>query len=571
MIGGAVKGLKGGPVANSRYDAVIVGAGHNGLVCALYLARAGWKTLVLERNEEIGGAVMSGEITRPGFVHDLYSMNQNLFLGSPVYAELADDLKRHGLSYKTASRPYSNVFPDGTSLRIYQDQDRTLELLRDHSPRDAEGFQRLHERYKAFGEAFLPIYGAPLPSAKAAWHLVKATRSRGLNELTDLTQIILSSTRELGDAHFETEEMKALVATWGMHLDFGPDVSGGAMFPFLEVYTDMEQGMSVVEGGASRMPEALAGLLEENGGEVWISSEVGRILAEDGRVTGVELTSGERISAQRAVVANLTPKALFDRLLPEESVPAHFRRRVKRYEHGPGTMMVHLALSGRPRWRAAEDLDEFAYVHVAPYVEDLAETYTKSLNGHLPESPLLVVGQTSAVDPSRTPGDEEVLWIQVRTLPSEIRGDAAGEISARTWEEAKEPFADRVMRKLEDYAPGIGDLVLERVVFSPEDLERHNPNLVGGDSVGGSHHLRQNFIFRPFPGWSNYKMPLEGLYMVGAATWPGAGTNAASGYLAAKEILRPRVSRDRLVKVGAALGTAGTAALLLSRAARRRG
>jgi phytoene dehydrogenase-like protein len=571
MIGGAVKVLKGGPVANSRYDAIVVGAGHNGLVCALYLARAGWKTLVLERNEEIGGAVMSGEITRPGFVHDLYSMNQNLFLGSPVYAELADDLKRHGLSYKTASRPYSNVFPDGTSLRIYQDQDRTLELLHDHNPRDAEGFQRLHERYRAFGEAFLPIYGAPLPSARAAWDLVRATRSRGLNELADLTQIILSSTRELGDAYFETGEMKALVATWGMHLDFGPDVSGGAMFPFLEVYTDMEQGMSVVEGGASRMTEALAGLLEENDGEVRTSSEVGKILTEDGRVTGVELTSGERMSAQRSVVTNLTPKVLFGGLLPEESVPAHFRRRVKRYEHGPGTMMVHLALSCRPRWRAAGDLDEFAYVHVAPYVEDLAETYTKSLNGLLPESPLLIVGQTSAVDPSRTPGDEEVLWIQVRTLPSKIRGDAAGEILARTWGEAKEPFADRVMRKLEEYAPGIGDLVLERVVFSPEDLERHNPNLVGGDSVGGSHHLRQNFIFRPFPGWSNYKMPLEGLYMVGAATWPGAGTNATSGYLAANEILRPRVSRDRLVKAGAALGTAGTAALLLSRAARRRG
>jgi phytoene dehydrogenase-like protein len=571
MIGGAVKGLKGGPLANSQYDAIVVGAGHNGLVCALYLARAGWKTLVLERNEEIGGAVMSGEITRPGFVHDLYSMNQNLFLGSPVYGELADDLKRHGLSYKTASRPYSNVFPDGTSLRIYQDQDRTLELLHDHNPRDAEGFQRLHERYRAFGEAFLPIYGAPLPSAKAAWDLVRATRSRGLNELADLTQLILSSTRELGDAYFETGEMKALVATWGMHLDFGPDVSGGAMFPFLEVYTDMEQGMSVVEGGASRMTEALAGLLEENDGEVRTSSEVGKILTEDGRVTGVELTSGERMSAQRSVVANLTPKVLFGGLLPEESVPAHFRRRVKRYEHGPGTMMVHIALSGRPRWRAAKDLDEFAYVHVAPYVEDLAETYTKSLNGLLPESPLLIVGQTSAVDPSRTPGDEEVLWIQVRTLPSKIRGDAAGEILARTWEEAKEPFADRVMRKLEEYAPGIGDLVLERVVFSPEDLERHNPNLVGGDSVGGSHHLRQNFIFRPFPGWSNYKMPLEGLYMVGAATWPGAGTNATSGYLAANEILRPRVSRDRLVKAGAALGTAGTAALFLSRAARRRG
>jgi phytoene dehydrogenase-like protein len=558
-------------VTNSQYDAVVVGAGHNGLVCALYLARAGWKTIVLERNEKVGGAVMSGEVTRPGFVHDLYAMNQNLFLGSPVYAELSEDLERHGLRYRTTAKPFCNVFPGGGSLRVYRDRDRTLELLRDHNPEDAEGFLRLYERFKAFGKAFLPIYGAPLPSAEAAWDLIRATGSRGLNELTDLAQIIVSSTRELGDAYFETEEMKALVAAWGMHLDFGPDVSGGAMFPFLEVFADMEQGMSVVEGGASKMPEALAGLLLEHGGEIRTNAEVGSILVEDGRVTGAELTSGERVNAKRAVIANLTPKILFGRLLPERLLPTGFRRRVKRYEHGPGTMMVHLALSGRPHWSAGEDLDEFAYVHIAPYVEDMAETYTASMNGYLPLSPMLVVGQTSVVDPSRTPGDEEILWIQVRTLPSNIKGDAAGEISARNWKEAREPFADRVMRKLEEYVPGVGDLVLDQVVFSPEDLEQHNPNLVGGDSIGGSHHLRQNFVFRPFPGWSNYKMPLEGLYMVGAATWPGAGTNATSGYLAARKILQPHAVRDRLVK-GAAVGAGVAAAVIrLGRALKRQG
>ncbi len=546
-------------MTDARYDAVVVGAGHNGLVCALYLARAGWKVLVLERNERVGGAVMSGEVTRPGFVHDLYAMNQNLFLGSPVYAELGDDLARHGLRYKTSPKPYSNVFPDATSLRVYQDRDRTLEHLREHNAGDAEGFERLYEKYKAFGKSFLPVYGTPLPSAEAAWHLARAVRSQGIDEFTDLAQIIASSTRELGDAYFHSPEAKALVATWGMHLDFGPDVSGGAMFPFLEVFADMEFGMSVAEGGASRMPEALVGLLEEYGGEVRTSSEVARILTDGDRVAAVELTSGEQIGAQRAVVANLTPSVLFGRLLPDRALSARFRRRVRTYEHGPGTMMVHLALRGRPLWKAGEDLDEFAYVHVAPYVEDLAQTYTDSLNGYLPSNPMLVVGQTSVVDPSRTPDDGEVLWVQVRTLPSNIRGDAAGEIGTRDWEEARELYADRVMRKLEDYAPGIGDLVLDRAVFSPEDLERHNPNLIGGDSLGGSHHLRQNFVFKPFPGWSNYRMPVENLYMVGAATWPGAGTNATSGYLAAKKILHPHPIRDRLVRGGVIVG-AGTAA-----------
>jgi phytoene dehydrogenase-like protein len=558
-------------MTNAWYDAIVVGAGHNGLVCAVYLARAGWKVLVLERNERVGGAVMSGEVTRPGFVHDLYAMNQNLFLGSPVYAELKDDLERHGLRYKTSQKPYSNAFPDGSSLRVYSDQERTSALLREHSETDAEGFERLYDKYKAFGQSFLPIYGTPLPSAEAAWSLARAARSQGIAELTDLAQIVASSTRELGDAYFTTPEMKALVATWGMHLDFGPDVSGGAMFPFLEVFADMEFGMSVVEGGASRMPEALAGLLREYGGEVRTGAEVSRILADEGgrdggRVSGVELLSAERIDASRAVVANLAPSVLFGRLLPERILPERFRPRVKAYKHGPGTMMVHLALSGRPRWRAGGDLDEFAYVHIAPYVEDLARTYTDSVNGVLPESPMLVVGQTSAVDPSRAPEDGEVLWVQVRTLPSEIRGDAAGEIEARTWQEAREPVADRVTRKLEEYAPGIGDLVLDRAVFSPEDLERHNPNLKGGDSLGGSHHLRQNFVFRPFPGWSNYSMPVENLYMVGAATWPGAGTNATSGYLAAKKILRKGgSSRNRILKGTVAAGAVGTAALVTKR------
>lgn len=555
-------------MADSSYDAVVVGAGHNGLVCALYLSRAGWKTLVLERDGRVGGAVKSGEITRPGFVHDLYSMNQNLFLGSPVYAELQDDLRRHGLSYKVAEKSYSNVYPGGKSLRVYKDVDRTMDLLREHNERDAEGFGRLFEQFQAFSKAFLPVYGTPLPSFEAAWALLQAARTQGLNELTDLVQIVMSSTRELG-TYFGSEEMRALIATWGMHMDFGPDVSGGGMFPFLETFTDMVEGMSITEGGASKMPEALAALIRESGGEVRTEAEVIRILTESGangsangnvggRATGVELSSGERIEASRAVVANLTPSVLFGDLLSPDELQPQFRRRVRRYERGPGTMMVHLALSGRPRWEAGEDLDEFAYVHIAPYVEELARTYTQSVNGYLPESPLLIVGQTSAVDPSRTPNDEEILWIQVRTLPSEIKGDAAGEISATSWDEAKEPFAERVMDKLEQYAPGIRDLILDRVVFSPEDLERHNPNLVGGDSIGGSFHLKQNFVFRPFPGWSNYKMPLDNLYMVGAATWPGPGTNATSGYLAAQQILGPSV-REKLIGGGVAIGAAGAA------------
>ncbi len=538
------------------YDAIIIGAGHNGLVTALYLARAGWKTLVLERNAQIGGAVQSGAITRPGFVHDLWSTNQNLFRGSPVYKELKADLERHGLQYVVSDKPYCNVFPDGSSLRVYKDQERTLALLQAHNAADADGWRRLYAQYKQFTKTLLPLYGVPLPSPAAAWVLVKALLTAGPRELGTLAGILLSSTRELGETYFASPEARALIATWGMHLDFGPSVSGGATFPFLEAFTDMEQGMALAQGGASKMPEALAGLLREYGGTVRTEAPVRRIRIEGDHATGVILHDGTEIAATRAVIANLTPGVLFGDMLADYPLPLDVRRRVKAYKYGPGTMMVHLALREPPQWAAGPEISEFAYVHIPPTVDDLDRTYTQSLAGLLPDSPLLIVGQTSVVDPSRVPGHGAILWIQVRTLPNEIRGDAAGAITARTWDDAKEAYADRVIAKLEQYAPGIRDLILERVVYSPTDLAHANPNLVGGDSVGGSHHLRQNFLWRPWLGASTYTMPVRGLYMVGAGTWPGAGTNGTSGYLAAQALLAPPSARSVAVTTTAAAITA---------------
>lgn len=517
-----------------QHDAIVVGAGHNGLVAATYLARAGWDTLVLERNEDVGGAVRSAELTREGFVHDCYATNQNLFLGSPVWEELQDELQAQGLSFAHSAKPYCNVFPDGSALRVYQDQAETISELEAHDPADAAGWQELHEHFGEFERTLLPLYGTPLPSYEAAKQLLAAFSDLGYREFTELAQIVTSSTRELGDAYLSSPEAKALLAPWGMHLDYGPDVSGGAMFPFLEAFTDMEVGISIVEGGASNLVEALAGVCEDAGGEVRTDAEVTGVRVGRSGVTGVELADGERIDASRAVVANLTPTVLFD-LIDDRDTPPGVADQVEEYTYGPGTMMVHLALSELPDWEA-EEVSEFAYVHVAPYVEDLAETYTAAMNGQLPESPLLVVGQTTAVDPSRTPEDEHILWVQVRALPSEIEGDAAGEIEATTWEAAGDPYADRVIDKLAEYAPGVEDAILDRTVFTPDDLEASNPNLVGGDSVAGSHHLRQNFIWRPFGDWTNYETPVEDLYMVGAGAWPGAGVNALSGYLAAQEL-----------------------------------
>jgi phytoene dehydrogenase-like protein len=209
---------------------------------------------------------------------------------------------------------------------------------------------------------------------------------------------------------------------------------------------------------------------------------------------------------------------------------------MKKFRHAPGTMMIHLALDGLPDWTAGEELKNFAYVHIAPSLDQMARTYQQAIAGLLPDEPVLVVGQSTAIDPSRAPEEKHVLWVQVRMLPADVKGDAAGEIAPEHWDEIKERYADRALALIEAHAPGLTRKILGRAVFSPVDLERENPNLVGGDQICGSHHISQNFLFRPARGFSRYNTPIQNLHLVGAATWPGAGTGAGSGFMLAQQL-----------------------------------
>lgn len=509
-------------------DLVVIGAGHNGLAAAIVAARAGWEVTVVEANDTPGGAVRTAEVTLPGFRHDLFATNLNLFAGSAFYAAFADDLARHGFAFAPSSRPFSSLFPDGRFVGVSTDVDETTEMIEAVSAADAAAWRELFAYFNRVAPHLFPLLGTSLPSAAAAKALWSGVRALGRQWPYELARLVLSSPREFVEEHFESPEVQALVASWGMHLDFAPDVTGGALFPFLESMASHANGMVLGAGGAQVMIDAMVSLLEEWGGELVLGQRVRQVGIEDGRARTVVLDDGTGIVARRAVVANLTPTGIA-RLVDD----ARLQESARRYRYGPGTMMIHAALDELPPW-----LDErargFAYVHVGPYLEDMSRTYVQAASGYLPDSPTLVVGQPTTVDPSRAPDGRHVLWVQVRALPARVRGDAAGTLSpaAGDWTpDLAEAYADRVFAKLETYAPGLGDHVLARRVLSPADLEAADANLVGGDSLAGSHHPFQYLFLRPLPGWTRYRTPVPGLYMCGAATWPGAGVGAGSGWL----------------------------------------
>lgn len=515
----------------SSYDAIVIGAGHNGLAAAVNLAVKGWSVAVVEAKADPGGAVKTQELTLPGFRHDIAAMNLSMFAGSAFHGTHAADLARHGLGFVPAEHCFASIFRDQTWLGVSKDLDTTASRIAALSEKDASAWRQLFAEFGGDAPHIFGLLGAPMPSFDAAKVVWKAWREKGTGWLYDTARMLLASPRDFLDARFENEKVKTMMAAWGLHLDFTPDTAGGALFPYLESMANQAFGMVIGKGGATTIIDAMVGLLTEKGGVLKTGTAVEAIEETNGRASGVRLASGEMLTARRAVIANVHPQLVFGKLLGQSEKRAAFDQKVKAFRAGPGTMMLHLALDGLPDWTAGEALKQFSYVHLAPDLAMMSKTYAEAAAGLLPVEPALVVGQPTALDPSRAPDGKHVLWVQVRVLPAEIRGDAAGTILATDWDVAKEAYADRVMALLDHYAPGLSAKVLGRSVWSPLDLERENPNLIGGDNLSGSHHLDQNFLFRPLAGYSRYKTPVPGLYLCGASTWPGAGTGAGSGHM----------------------------------------
>ena len=536
------------------FDAVFVGSGINSLAGGALLARAGWRVCVLERNDYLGGAIRTAEITEPGFHHEVFSSWHPLFVGSAAYAELKNELERRGVEYLNTDLPTATLFPDGESAFLTTSGEANVEEFDRHAGGDGTAWASSRDEFMRNADIAFGLLGAELWSSEGAQLGLKAYRRLGRRGLNRFAGSALATARDWLTGTFRSERVHGLLAPWVLHTGLGPDAAlSGYMTQVIAVAIELG-GAPLPRGGGSRLVDALAAMITDAGGECRTKSDVARVLVRDRAAHGVALSAGQTVEAARAVVCSVTPNQLYGRLLREGDVPAGARAEALRYRFGRAGMQIHMALSERPRWDGDERLTRTAIVHVTPGLDGVSRAVNEADRGLLPAEATIVVGQPMVMDESRAPAGSWILWIQLQELPREVRGDAAGalDVADGRWTESlRERYADRIQARLARHIPNLESALLRRVVLSPADLEAANPNFVGGDIYSGALGLDQNLVWRPRPGLPGHRTPVERLYHIGASTHPGPGLGAGSGTLVAKQLLRPPLARrvvDRLTR-----------------------
>jgi phytoene dehydrogenase-like protein len=529
----------------AEHDAIIVGSGVNSLACGAFLARAGWRVAVLERESELGGAIRTAELTEPGFHHDVFSAWHPLWVGGPAHAELGDALAERGLEYLNTVHPTGTLFPDGESAFLTTGTDGNAAELDRHAPGDGEAWRETIAAVAAQAELVFGVLGTELWSRAGLNLGVKAYRRLGRRGLAEFSGELVQSSRDWLTTTFRSERAHGLLAPWVLHTGLGPDAAASGFMTRVIAFAIEAGGTPIPRGGGARLVDALVRLIEDHGGTCQTGQDVERIVVSGGRATGVRLTDGKVLDAERAVVCNVTPTQLYGRLLGPGDVPAEIGEAGKRFRFGRSEMQIHFALSKPSRWDGDARLSRTAIVHLTPGLDGVSRAVNEAERGLLPAEATVVVGQPLTIDETRAPAGKGLLWIQLQELPWHVKGDAAGELDTGdgTWTESlRERYADRVQARLAQHIPNLEASILKRVVLSPADLQAANINLQQGDPYSGSLALDQNFLWRPFARQPGHSTPIDRLFQIGASTWPGPGLGAGSGTLVAKELLQPPVA-----------------------------
>jgi phytoene dehydrogenase-like protein len=532
-------------------DAVVVGSGVNGLVAAAELAMAGWSVVVVERNQDIGGFIATEERTLPGYLHDTYSSWHPLFVSGAAFATLREPLRRHGLSYRNTDEwVTASVADDGRVTLAHRDPERTAAGFVHEADRTAylAALNRLGDNIASIGG----LMGSELRSPALLRHAAGLLRTGGRTGLEQWLRSVATSGRGYARAEFRGYEVDHLFAPWLLHAGLSPDhASGGLMLPLLASILH-GFGLPVVAGGSGRFLDAFRSLLDSLGVRVETGSRVERILVRHGRAAGV-VTDGRLIRARRAVLASVTPTALYGSLLPEGSVDSGLRDEAARFRYGRAAMQIHVALSRPIGWRD-ERLSKVPVVHLSDGSGSTGIACAEAEAGLLPRQPTVVVGQQYVLDPSRVPAGAAALWLQLQEVPFTPRGDSAGELdTAEGWTPAlARGYADRVLDRIARHAPDLPERILAVDVITPSQLAAYNPNAINGDPYGGSAELDQSYLWRPLPTSGRHATGIRGLWHIGASTHPGAGLGGGSGHMVATALTRqprfarvPRLSRRR--------------------------
>ncbi len=523
-------------------DAIIVGGGHNGLVTAAYLARAGRSVLVLERRELVGGCAVTEELW-PG-----YRVSTGAYLSSLLQERIAGELElpRFGYQVEPKDPPFFSPFPDGRYLFMWQDAERTRAEIAKFSKRDAARLAAYEEHVKRLAvvvESLLLETPPAFPPANLfdlGDYLKFAGRLRGLpaKDVYALVRIFTQSAADFLEDWFESPEVKVTLATDGViGANGGPRSPGTAYVLLHHCMGGVGERRGVwgfVRGGMGAVSEAMAASARSRGAQIRTNAVVERVLVENGRAAGVVLAGGEEIRS-RIVVSNLDPKLTFLKLTDRRDLPDDFIAQVERYRSEGTSCKINLALSGLPDFRClpgAPGPQHRATMHLCPDIDYMERAWDQAKFGRPSERPMLEMTVPTMYDPSLAPSGKHVMGIFLQYAPYTLTGP-------ETWDDLREPFADRVLNLIAEYAPNIHSIIEHRQVLTPLDLERRF-GITGGNIFHGEMSLDQMFVMRPVPGWARYRTPIEGLYMCGSGTHPGGGVMGAPGYNAAREILKDR-------------------------------
>jgi phytoene dehydrogenase-like protein len=520
---------------SSVTDAVVIGAGQNGLVAANLLADAGWEVTVLEQADEPGGAVRSGELIEPGFTNDLFSAFYPFALASPHIRRL--QLERFGVRWLTSRVAVAHPDGDGRCPRISLDIDETAASLEEFALADGAAWRSLYALWERVRDGALGAFFSPFPPVRPVGRLVRAL---GVAELARFARFSLLPVRRLGEETFAGAGGPRLLAGNALHADVSPETPLSGMFGWVLCSLAQQHGFPVVQGGAGNLTRGLVHRLEQRGGRVLCGEAARSIECRSGRAVAVR-TEGARYGAARAVIADVGPRQLYRELLDGVPLPARLLRDLDRFQYDNSTFKVDWTLDGPIPWQAA-GASAAGTVHVAESLDALSRHAVHLACGEIPAAPYLVCGQYGHIDPSRAPAGKETAWAYTH-IPQRVRGDVGGELTGRWDEREAELFAERVEQQVEALAPGFRALIRGRHVFTPRTLESANRNLVGGALNGGTAQIHQQLLWRPVASFGRPETPIPGLYLGSASAHPGGGVhggpgaNAASAALAASRRL----------------------------------